>query len=91
MVELRICVGGRRPRPFAREGADVQFVDHLARQRHAVPAYVGPFEGARIDDLRWAVRAWDGDDNLVFCHVYTLKQMKRLNRHIDIIKGQFDC
>ena len=57
MRQLRQLALRGRPRPFACEGADVQLVDHLARQRHAAPAHVGPFEGARIDDLRRAIRA----------------------------------
>src|SRR5262249_34717970 len=46
----------RVPGALAREGAHVHLVDHLARQANAAPAAVGPREGARVDDLRRAVR-----------------------------------
>ena len=48
----------RRPqRAFGREGADVQFVDHLPRKGRAGPVAVAPGVGAGVDNLRRSMRA----------------------------------
>ncbi len=47
----------RGERALGRERANVQFVEHRARERHATPRGVGPREAERIDDGRWSVDA----------------------------------
>src|SRR5262245_19005956 len=46
------------PRPLAREGADVQLVEHLPLEGDAAPAAVRPRELPGIDDLRRTMRTF---------------------------------
>ena len=46
-----------RPRPFARERADVHLIEDLAVARDTAPAPVRPVEAVGIDDARRAVRS----------------------------------
>ena len=42
---------------LGRERAEVQFINHLARQRHTAPGLIVPLEGRGIDDFRQSVRS----------------------------------
>ena len=54
--EVRQLAARRCPGPLGREGADVQLVDDLALEPHALPVRVRPRHRRRIDHLRWPVR-----------------------------------
>ena len=55
--QRRQLAGGRLPRPFRREGADVHLVNDLPLAADARPARVGPAEAAGVDHLGRPVRA----------------------------------